>query len=318
MIQQSKIINKNLYRNKIINDFHKLIDINNSIIRGIINLVNQNYFSFISNSFLASEEKSKELYLLNRKREPEYFIQKIGHDNIFQKEKTFPIINNSKLENINQIYESRNIINELESNPINYGANNFKKLLNESSNNLKQEENNKPNFIIDDKERNLKINSSRINNPSTKVKYFNIEKNINAKSLLNFDTSNEIKVLKNRKIVYINTDLLNDYSTSKYIKKLKRINFVKRSKTSSKYRGVSRNGSNWQVLIMINNKKYYIGSYPSKELAARIYDIHAIKKRGIKARTNFPYNNIQIKNIYEKNIDIKCDKVSEIMKQISN
>lgn len=261
---------------------------------------------------MASEEKSKELYFLNKKREPEYFIQKIDHDNIFQKEKTFPIINSSKLENISQINKSRNVINELQSNPINYGANNFKKLLNESSNNLKQEENNKPNFIIDDKERSLIINSSRINNPSTKVKYFNIEKNISAKY------NNEIKVLKNRKIVYINAHLLNDYSTSRYIKKLKRINFVKRSKTSSKYRGVSRNGSNWQVLIMINNKKYYKGSYPSEELAARIYDIHAIKKRGIKARTNFPYNSNQIKNICEKNIDIKCDKISEIMKQISN
>ena len=186
MIQQSKIINKNLYRNKIINDFHKLIDINNSIIREIINLLNQYYFSFISNSFFTSEEKSKELYLLNRKREPEYFIQKIDHDTIFQKEKTFPIINISKLENINQLNESRNVINELQSNPINYGANNFKKLLNESSNNLTQEENNKPNFIIDDKERNLIINSSKINNPSTKIKYFNIEKNIISKIFIEF------------------------------------------------------------------------------------------------------------------------------------
>ena len=267
---------------------------------------------------MTSEEKSKEIYLLNRKRELEYFIQKIDHDTIFQKEKIFSIINSSKLENISKLNESRNVINELQPNPINYGADNFKKLLNESLNNLKQEEENKPNLIIDDKERNLIIKNSRINNPSAKVKYFNIEKKISAKYLLNFGTSNEIKVLKNRKIVYINTHLLNEYSTSRYIKKLKRINFVIRSKTSSKYRGVSINGSNWQVLIMVNNKKYYLGSYPSEELAARIYDIHAIKMRGIKARTNFPYNNIQIKNIYEKNIDIKCDKISEIMKQISN
>ena len=40
------------------------------------------------------------------------------------------------------------------------------------------EENNRPNFTIDDKERNLIINSSKINNHSTKIKYFNIEKNI--------------------------------------------------------------------------------------------------------------------------------------------
>ena len=118
-------------------------------------------------------------------------------------------------------------------------------------------------------------------------------------------------------MVYINRDLLNNYSISRNIKKLKKFNFVKRNKTSSNYRGVSRNGSNWQVLIMVSNIRYYIGSYPCEDLAARIYDIHAIKKRGIRAKTNFPYNDTQIKNIIEKKINIKCDKISEIMDQIN-
>jgi hypothetical protein len=43
---------------------------------------------------------------------------------------------------------------------------------------------------------------------------------------------------------------------------------------------------------MINNKKWYKGSYYSEDTAARIYDIFSIKNRGIKARTNFKYNNI--------------------------
>ena len=68
---------------------------------------------------------------------------------------------------------------------------------------------------------------------------------------------------------------------------------------------------------MNNDKKYYLGSYPSEELATRIYDIHALKKFGIKARTNFIYNNIQIKNISEKNINIKCDNISDLMNQIN-
>ena len=67
---------------------------------------------------------------------------------------------------------------------------------------------------------------------------------------------------------------------------------------------------------MKNNKKYYLGIYPSEELAARIYDIHALKY-GIKARTNFIYNNIQIKNISEKNINIKCGNISDLMNQIN-
>ena len=119
-------------------------------------------------------------------------------------------------------------------------------------------------------------------------------------------------------MVYINTYLCNLYSTSKAIKKMNKINFVIRNERSSKYRGVSRNGNSWQVLTMINKKKQYLGSYQSEELAARIYDIQAIKNRGFKARTNFTYNNIQIKKILEKNINIKCNNISDINNQLIN
>ena len=68
--------------------------------------------------------------------------------------------------------------------------------------------------------------------------------------------------------------------------------------------------------MMINKNKSYIGSYPSEELAARIYDILALKNRGIKARTNFIYNRKQIQNICEKEIDIKAENISEIISQL--
>lgn len=264
------------------------------------------------------KEKSKELYLLKRKRDPELFRQEIKYYNVFQKEQNFSIINNTKLETIMKVNESRNLINELKLDPIYYEANNFKKFSSESSKILKQEENNNPKNIIDNKEGILINNNSPFNNSSTKLKFFNNEKNISRNILLDLDSNNEIKILKNRKMIYVNKDLLNNYSTARNIKKLKKINFVKINKTSSKYRGVSRNGNSWQVLIMIKNKKYYIGSYPSEEIAAKIYDIAAIKSRGVKARTNFPYNSIQIKNIYEANINIKNGKISEIIKLISN
>lgn len=135
---------------------------------------------------------------------------------------------------------------------------------------------------------------------------------------MNSESNNEIKVLKNNKVVYMNKYLLNSYSTSRAIKRLKKINFIIKKKRSSKYRGVSKNGNKWQVLIMINKKKYYVGNFSSEDLAARIYDIQAIKSWGIKARTNFVYDNKQLNKIYNKKINIKCDNLSEIMTQINN
>ena len=172
-----------MYRNNLINVIHRLIDINDSNIRLICNLINHDYLSYFSNSSFISEEKSKELYLLNRKRELEYFTPKINHDIIFKKEQSFSI-NRSNIENIRKINESRNVIYEMKPNPINYEANNFKKLLSESSNNLKHEEYNNPKIFVNNKEGNLFNNSSIIRNPSTILKYFNIEKNINLKNLL--------------------------------------------------------------------------------------------------------------------------------------
>ena len=146
-----------------------------------------------------------------------------------------------------------------------------------------------------------------------------VPKKINIENhICHLQTNNEIKVLKNNKVVYINKDLLNNYSISRAVKKYKKINFVIRKNRSSKYRGVSKNGNKWQVLIMINNKKCYLGNYPSEDLAARIYDIQAIKSWGIKARTNFVYDNNQIKKIYNKKINIKCNKISDILAQLNN
>ena len=128
--------------------------------------------------------------------------------------------------------------------------------------------------------------------------------------------NNEIKMLKNHKIVYANKSLLNSYSTAKNIKEFNKKIFIKKSKRSSIYRGVSKNGNQWQVLMMINKNKSYIGSYPSEETAARIYDILALKIKGFKARTNFKYNYNEIIKICETQIDIKAKNIDEIISKI--
>ena len=58
----------------------------------------------------------------------------------------------------------------------------------------------------------------------------------------------------------------------------------------SRYRGISKNGNSWQILVMVNRKKQYLGTLPSESQAAKFYDKVAIQYQGIKAKTNFAYN----------------------------
>jgi hypothetical protein len=68
-------------------------------------------------------------------------------------------------------------------------------------------------------------------------------------------------------------------------------------KRGSRYRGVSRNGNQWQVLIMINRKKSYVGSYSNEKVAARAYDKVALHFHGKKVKTNFDYVDEEVKSI---------------------
>lgn len=70
-----------------------------------------------------------------------------------------------------------------------------------------------------------------------------------------------------------------------------------KKKRGSRYRGVSRNGNQWQVLIMVNKKKRYVGSYSNEEEAARAYDKVALQNHGTKAKTNFDYLDEEVKRI---------------------
>ena len=139
-------------------------------------------------------------------------------------------------------------------------------------------------------------------NKNDDEKLFTCEKVKYNKELLN----NSKKVIRYYKNVYIYNNLLKEKNP---LKKQKR-------NRSSKYRGVSKNGIGWQVLMMFKNNKPYIGTYNSEELAARIYDIASIKRNGISSKTNFKYNNEQIERILKVNINFKDKNISSVISEL--
>ena len=76
-------------------------------------------------------------------------------------------------------------------------------------------------------------------------------------------------------------------------------NNIKKESRASKFRGVSRNGVQWQVQLGNTLSKRYIGSAPTEEEAARLYDRKAILTNGLKAKTNFTYTKRQIEYILD-------------------
>ncbi len=54
---------------------------------------------------------------------------------------------------------------------------------------------------------------------------------------------------------------------------------------ASGYRGVSKNGPNWQVLFMCHGKKIYKGGLETELSAAKVYDEIAIRANGIKVNS---------------------------------
>ena len=55
----------------------------------------------------------------------------------------------------------------------------------------------------------------------------------------------------------------------------------------SGYKGVTANGNNWKACIKIDGHQFYLGTFKTKEEAARVYDAKARELFGKFARPNF-------------------------------
>ena len=303
------------------------------------NLINLNLNTFLQRKRKQDEnnifsEKNPITPFFEQKRGPNFFNNK----NSENEEKHLDLLENNKNINDINLDSNKNFINKNfiekekrseNKNNININVNNIVYNIINFNNDDNINKNQINENITKDKLENI---NSRYNlsdsNVIMKNKFFKLtnvaseekpcdNNNVKESPMLNYnENSNEVKVLKNNKVVYVNSYLLKSPSTSKNLKKLNKIAFIGRSKRSSRFRGVSKNGNQWQVLLMHKKGKSYVGSYNSEELAAKIYDILAIKYRGVKARTNFKYNYEQIKKIGDIDFDINSKNLEDIVTKL--
>ena len=158
------------------------------------------------------------------------------------------------------------------------------------------------------------VNDKNINNftfSTTNNEKSDITENEKNSSTLNMFNKKRKRDIKNNKLVFISGD---NKKEKKEVKKQKISNELNnqnketskkndenseknRKPRGSKFRGVSRNGNQWQVLIMVNKKKRYVGSYSKEEDAARAYDKVALQNHGSKAKTNYDYTKKEVEEI---------------------
>ena len=285
---------------------------NNDIISKLINLITENNLIFDNYFPLLFNNNYNQLNFLNNKIASQKSTFENNNKNLcfYENEKS-----SFKKENFKNIF----LLSKKLKNPNNYNNNIDECQFNLSKrdiknktfkkNNIYKIENSNSIYIDKSFSKKDKLNSSNINkeinikeNKNIKKRIFIIEKKSNI-------ISNEVRVKKNNKIIFINKCLIKQKNKNKNIIKEKKLR-------KSLYRGVSKNGKKWQTIVSSKYFKGYIGTYPTEELAARVYDLVSIKNSGIKAKTNFQYNSQQIQKINEAIIDFKAKNIEEIILNI--
>ena len=273
--------------------------------------------TFIRNNIYKNQQfQANQLFNFKKQYEENPFLLEQQYQTPFppyylQKTIPFPSINQNQFFPYNS-YNSNSFFSGIpkEYNQFNYPLNTFSllKTTNPQNNNFIIDFNIVPPFTSGQIKNEGKFNYTyEYNNNS-----HNITPNVSKEKKQKEKTK---LFLRNNKLVYVinekHTDtkdaiyLDEDSESSKNgkIPKKNKLNILqekfaeKRKPRSSKYRGVSKNGKHWQVLIMIKKKKRYIGNFIEEEEAAREYDKIAIQFHGPKAKTNFQYSKEEINSI---------------------
>jgi hypothetical protein len=274
----------------------------------INNLSNSNKFPNVNNT-----NNFDNLFLQKKRNYDQSILNKCWNNYILpKKEIEFSIQKKeAKLEKIIFSIKNQNEYRDINYNIINSSKLNINELFKNKGLNLE-----KMNYSFPLANENINSIQNRIFNNANivfKTDEFEEKKSEDLENQINLN-SNEVKVMKNNKVVYAN--YIDSFPNLNDCKNKNKLIIMGKGKRGSQYRGVSRNGNQWQVLIMFKNSKSYVGLFPSEEIAARIYDVLAIKKRGIKAKTNFKYNSRQVSKIYSTNIDIKAKNIDQIINEL--
>ncbi|CAI2378180.1 unnamed protein product [Moneuplotes crassus] len=114
------------------------------------------------------------------------------------------------------------------------------------------------------------------------------------------------------KLLSLRWRILNCYVTEFTSSSKKAKNASKKQlRRRSKYIGVSRNNSNWQALINIDQIKRYIGTFVDELQAARAYDLYSVALRGQEAFLNFDYSAEDMLERIEYFLEHKCVKFDD-------
>ena len=281
---------------------------NNIIINKLIDLLAfDNYLIYDTIFPLEFERNIKKLNLINNKR--------ISPDSPSEKDFKNPFKFDESKEPKKEKIKKNSKLKKINEKKFNLDKN--KSLINiKNKNCFNSELSLKNNYTTDNKRFSIeKCDHIYINNSSSqkdinknKIKYikeidYSTDNHLNDNINKTSDLSQQIKIKKNHKIIFMNKSLIK--------KKKKKRDYTKNNSRKSIYRGVSKNGKNWQTIISYKKNIKYYGVYPSDEIAARAYDIISIKNRGIKAKTNFKYDLHQIQKISEINIDFNSKDINE-------